>query len=69
MTVIPQACPVDHLDKMRRCRWSDYDGQWHCQSPGALNTMREEGFVDCFCLNPKIVPCPDWEEARYEAAP
>jgi len=34
-----------------------------------LNTMREEGFVDCFCLNPKIVPCPDWEEARYEAAP
>ena len=59
---------------IRNCRWSVYDGQWHCRCPvavvklanerlrGFTGSMRElfDVFVDALCMDP--VGCEDREE-------
>lgn len=57
----------DHLSMMRNCRWSVRDGTgWRCVHPMALAEIADPDteFVDCWCLNPAVVPCPNWEPAQ-----
>ena len=43
------------IDLIRQCRWSFFDGQWHCQSPQSEQFMKNNPeFVDCLCGLPEI---------------